>query len=128
MIANNNPSRVNYLNYKRRKIIGKCCESIVIANYLAIKEVSKPSHCSTVYNVYHPCVLMIQQFRRYNEFNEKNLKLQSKACLSMNDIYCADADELGVLFERVGQIGCGQAIDKQGMFHVKHGIRETKFL
>lgn len=68
-------------------------ESISIADYLTVKEGSKLCYRPTVYYAYHPCDAAVLSV---HEFNGKNLKLQSKTRLSMDDIYDG-ADELGVL-------------------------------
>jgi homospermidine synthase len=68
-------------------------ESISIADYLTVKEGNKLYYRPTVYYAYHPCDAAVLSV---HEFNGKNLKLQSKTRLSMDDIYDG-VDELGVL-------------------------------
>ncbi|MCO6427942.1 homospermidine synthase [Nitrosomonas communis] len=68
-------------------------ESISLADYLTVKEGNKLCYRPTVYYAYHPCDAAVLSL---HEFNGKNLKLQSKTRLPMDDVYDG-ADELGVL-------------------------------
>ncbi|MDV6343118.1 homospermidine synthase [Nitrosomonas sp. Is37] len=68
-------------------------ESISIADYLTVKDGNKLCYRPTVYYAYHPCDAAVLSV---HEFNGKNLKLQSKTRLPMDDIYDG-ADQLGVL-------------------------------